>query len=93
METAVNKWLMGGASRGLAVHAPGQNRQTERIMAGLKARYTYKRLRPDGNRNRKVYFFLNVRLREEEMKKRCSGTRGHAGHATFYYIPLLAHTL
>jgi putative DNA primase/helicase len=62
MEMAVNKWLMGGA-----VHAPGQNRQAERIIAELKARYTYKRLRPDGNRNRKVYFFLNVGLREEEM--------------------------
>jgi putative DNA primase/helicase len=66
METAVNRWLMGGASRGLVVHAPGQNRPAQQIMAELKARYTYKRLRPEGNRNRKVYFFLNVRLREEE---------------------------
>jgi putative DNA primase/helicase len=66
MESAVNTWLMGGASRGLIAHAHGPNRQAERIIAELKARYTYKRLRPYGNRNRRVYFFLNVTLREEE---------------------------
>ena len=66
MESAVNSWLMGGASKGLVVRAYGSNKQAERIIAELKARYVYKRLRADGNRNRKVYFFLNVSLREEE---------------------------
>jgi phage/plasmid-associated DNA primase len=65
METAVNSWLVGGASGGLTVRGYGINKQAERIMAELKAMHTYKRLRPEGKTGRRVYFFLNVDLAEE----------------------------
>ena len=65
MEDAVQSWLVGCTPGGLSVRAHGQNKQAERIMAELKARYTYKRLRPEGKSGRRVYFFLNVSLTED----------------------------
>jgi len=63
MEDAVQSWLTGGgASAGLPVRAYGNSKETAQIMAELKARYPYKRLRPEGKAGRRVYFFLNVSL-------------------------------
>jgi putative DNA primase/helicase len=64
MEDAVHAWLIGGKS-GLTVRAYGQSKEADRIMGELKARYTYKRLRPQGKSGRRVHFFLNVSLVEE----------------------------
>jgi len=64
MEDAVQTWLIGSAG-GLTVRSYGQNKQADRIIAELKARYQYKRLRPEGKNGRRVYFFLNVRLPEK----------------------------
>lgn len=66
MESAVQSWLFGSTSGGgLTVRGSGQNKQAERIMTELKARYTYKRLRPEGKSGRRVHFFLNVSLAKE----------------------------
>ena len=67
MEDAVRSWLTGGgAPTGLTVRAYGQSKETGQIMAELKARYPYKRLRPEGKTGRRVYFFLNVSLIAKE---------------------------
>jgi len=65
MENAAHSWLLGGTSGGLTVRASGYNKQVDRIMAELKARLAYKRLRPEGKSGRRVYFFLNASLIEE----------------------------
>ena len=65
MEKAVELWLMGTEEGPLTVRTPGHNRQTERIMAELKVRYAYKRLRPDGKHGRQVHCFLDVAFGEE----------------------------
>jgi P4 family phage/plasmid primase-like protien len=66
MDDAVQSWLIGAAPGGLTVRSYGQNRETTQIMADLKARYPYKRLRPEGKSGRRVYFFLNVSLVPKE---------------------------
>lgn len=65
METAVESWLGGGTSGGLTVRSHGQNKQAVQIMAELKARYAYKRLRPEGKRGKQIYCFLNVAFADE----------------------------
>lgn len=65
MENAVHSWLLGDTGGGLTAHAQSYNKQADRIMAELKARYPYKRLRPEGKNGRRVHFFLNVRLEGE----------------------------
>ena len=41
-----------------------RNKQVSQIVAGLKSRFVYKRLRPEGTRGRRVFHFLNVSLKE-----------------------------
>ena len=66
MDDAVRSWLIGGTSGGLTVRPFGQNKEVAQIMVDLKARYPYKRLRPEGKTGRRVYFFLNVSLTADE---------------------------
>jgi P4 family phage/plasmid primase-like protien len=57
METAIQKWLNGGTG---VVARASQYGGVDRVLDGLKARYEYKRLRPDGKHGRRVYHFLDV---------------------------------
>ncbi|MGD0791814.1 MAG: phage/plasmid primase, P4 family [Terriglobales bacterium] len=65
MEQAIETWLSGAEAGPLTVRVHGQNRQAERIMAELKVRYSYKRMRPEGKHGRQVRCFLDVTFREE----------------------------
>lgn len=42
-----------------------RNKQMAQILSGLKAKFVYKRLQPDGKRGRKVFHFLNVSLKKD----------------------------
>jgi putative DNA primase/helicase len=64
MESAVQKWLNGGTG-GLMVRASQYVGGIDRVLAGLKAKYEYKRIRPEGKQGRRVYHFLDVALRED----------------------------
>lgn len=63
MESAVQKWLNGGTG-GLTVRASHYAGGIDRVIAGLKVKYEYKRIRPEGKQGRRVYHFLDVALRE-----------------------------
>lgn len=41
-----------------------RSKQVVQILSGLKARYVYKRLRPEGTRGRRVFHLLDVSLKE-----------------------------
>jgi P4 family phage/plasmid primase-like protien len=41
------------------------NKHVAQILSGLKARFAYKRLRPDGKAGRQTYHFMNVSLRTD----------------------------
>ena len=41
-----------------------RNKQVAQILSGLKVRFVYKRLRPEGTRGRRVFHFLDVCLKE-----------------------------
>lgn len=64
MEGAVQSWLSGGSGGPLHVHSRDHDRQVEKILTELKAKFAYKRLR-EGNRNRRVYFFVGVSFKAE----------------------------
>lgn len=68
MESAAHEWLSPReAASGVVVTSQyrSRNQEIQRIMGELKARYQYKRLRPEGKHGRRVYFFLNVTLRTD----------------------------
>lgn len=64
MQTAVESWLRGEAG-GMIVRSRQWDGQAERVITDLKAKFAYKRLRPEGKHGRRVFFFVNVALREE----------------------------
>lgn len=70
MQTAIHRWVTGAAPGMYQTGVMGQRQaldsQASRIMAELKARYAYKRLRPEGKHGRRIFYFLNVALRAEE---------------------------
>jgi len=65
MQSAVESWLSGSKPGALTIHSHRQNKQTERIIAELKMKYGYKRLRPEGKHGRQIYHFLNVEFADE----------------------------
>jgi phage/plasmid-associated DNA primase len=71
-QNAALEWLTEGPSdkektSGVTVSVPQNyhqvNKQVTQIVAGLKARFVYKRLRPEGTRGRRVVHFLDVSLK------------------------------
>ena len=64
MERAVDSWLTG-YSGNLVADYHRNGRDSQKVLAGLKMTYLYKRLRPEGKAGRQVYHFLSVGLRVE----------------------------
>jgi hypothetical protein len=72
-QNATLEWLTEAPSgkektSGVTASAPQNyhqmNKQVAQILSGLKARFAYKRLRPEGTRGRRVFHFLDVSLKE-----------------------------
>jgi putative DNA primase/helicase len=66
MRTAIYQWLngsTGGQIRSIRIEA-----QVDEILTELKAKFQdrYKRLRPEGRTGRRIYYFLDVAVREEK---------------------------
>lgn len=73
-QQAAQDWLIDAPPRkektsgimvvGVTQNYHERNKQIAQIMTGLKTRYVYKRLRPEGTRGRRVFHFLDVSLKE-----------------------------
>ena len=70
MQDAIHKWVTGSErgmyQTGVMSQRHAMDSQTNRIIAELKARLPYKRLRPNGKQGRRIYYFLNFALRTDE---------------------------
>jgi P4 family phage/plasmid primase-like protien len=63
-ETPSEKEKTSGVTVSVTQNYHERNKQVSQILVGLKARFVYKRLRPEGTRGRRAFHFLDVSVKE-----------------------------